>query len=131
MPDNAPATIVFPVSDLEAAKPVFTALLGEPYADTPYYVGYRGGGPEIALDPNGAAKGMTGPVVYWPCDDIRARLDELVRRRRDPRPGCRRRRRRHADRLRQRRRRQPPRLLAGPELTLSCGACAGSPHLRR
>ncbi|MBE7187134.1 VOC family protein [Jatrophihabitans endophyticus] len=73
-----PATIVFPVSDLDAAKAVYTALLGEPYADTPYYVGYRAGGPEVALDPTGHQKGMTGPVVYWPCDDIRARLDELA-----------------------------------------------------
>ena len=34
-------TVLHPVSDLAAAKPVYTALLGvPPSADAPYYVGY-------------------------------------------------------------------------------------------
>ena len=42
-------TIISPVSDLAKAKDFYTALLGvAPYADTPYYVGYRVGDQEIA-----------------------------------------------------------------------------------
>ena len=34
--------IVFPAKDLERAKSFFTTFLEtEPYADTPYYVGYK------------------------------------------------------------------------------------------
>ena len=34
-------TVLHPVSDLAAAKAMYTALLGvEPAADAPYYVGY-------------------------------------------------------------------------------------------
>lgn len=76
-----PATLIYPVHDLDAAKKVFGALLGEPYADQPYYVGYRPNGDtgtEIGLDPSGHDKGMTGPVPYWACADIRATLDDLV-----------------------------------------------------
>jgi hypothetical protein len=32
-------SLVIPVSDLEAAKAVYTALLGAPHTDQPYYVG--------------------------------------------------------------------------------------------
>ena len=42
---------VIPVSDLDAAKAVYTALLGEPHTDQPYYVGYNVGGFEVALAP--------------------------------------------------------------------------------
>jgi predicted enzyme related to lactoylglutathione lyase len=73
-------TIVVPVHDLEAAKTLYTTLLGqEPYADSPYYVGYRpDGGPEVGLDPNGHAQGMTGPVTFWSVPDIHAALAALV-----------------------------------------------------
>jgi catechol 2,3-dioxygenase-like lactoylglutathione lyase family enzyme len=47
-------TIIVPVKDLAAAKALYAALLGvEPYADAPYYVGFRVGEQEIGLDPNG------------------------------------------------------------------------------
>jgi predicted enzyme related to lactoylglutathione lyase len=72
-------TIIFPVKDLDKAKAFYGALLGtEPYADQPYYVGYRVGDQEIGLDPNGHAQGMTGPIGYRDVDDIAARLQELV-----------------------------------------------------
>ncbi|MFK4148670.1 VOC family protein [Streptomyces sp. NPDC004065] len=72
-------TIIYPVKDLDRAKALFGALLGvEPYADTPYYVGYKDAGQDVGLDPNGHGKGMTGPVPYWHVDDIRARLAALV-----------------------------------------------------
>ena len=70
------ALLVYPVKDVDAAKKLFTALLGaEPYADTPYYVGYRVGDQEIGLDPNSKSQ---GPIAYWETDDIKARLAELV-----------------------------------------------------
>ncbi|MFF2200359.1 VOC family protein [Streptomyces sp. NPDC058145] len=72
-------TIIYPVKDLEKAKPLFAALLGvEPYADEPYYVGFKAAGQDVGLDPNGHAKGMTGPVPYWHVTDLRERLAALV-----------------------------------------------------
>ncbi|MFE0677174.1 VOC family protein [Streptomyces sp. NPDC058867] len=72
-------TIIYPVKDLARAKAVFGALLGtEPYADEPYYVGYKDAGQDVGLDPNGHAKGMTGPVAYWHVEDIRATSEALV-----------------------------------------------------
>ncbi|CAM5266960.1 VOC family protein [Streptomyces aurantiogriseus] len=72
-------TIIYPVKDLDGAKALFSALLAvEPYADEPYYVGFRAAGQDVGLDPNGHAKGMTGPVPYWHVDDIRARLAALL-----------------------------------------------------
>ncbi|WAZ19570.1 glyoxalase [Streptomyces cinnabarinus] len=72
-------TIIYPVKDLDRAKAVFGALLGvEPYADEPYYVGYKDAGQDVGLDPNGHAKGMTGPVPYWHVDDIRSTLAALL-----------------------------------------------------
>ncbi|MBL1084519.1 glyoxalase [Streptomyces actinomycinicus] len=72
-------TIIYPVKDLAKAKPLFSALLGvEPYADQPYYVGFKAAGQDVGLDPNGHAKGMTGPVPYWHVTDLRARLAALL-----------------------------------------------------
>jgi predicted enzyme related to lactoylglutathione lyase len=67
-------TVLHPVSDLAAAKPVYTALLGvEPSADADYYVGYDAEGQHIGLVPGGA-QGMTSPVAYWHVPDIEAKL---------------------------------------------------------
>ncbi|MFE7894888.1 VOC family protein [Streptomyces sp. NPDC057412] len=72
-------TIIYPVKDLASAKAVFGALLGvEPYVDEPYYVGFKDAGQDVGLDPNGHAKGMTGPVPYWHVSDIRAAGAALV-----------------------------------------------------
>ena len=72
-------TIVYPVKNLDRAKALFGALLEvEPYADEPYYVGYRASGQDVGLDPNGHGKGMTGPVPYWHVDDLRGRLAALL-----------------------------------------------------
>ncbi|MEV0634661.1 VOC family protein [Streptomyces sp. NPDC050619] len=72
-------TIIYPVKDLARAKALFGALLGvEPYADEPYYVGYKDAGQDVGLDPNGHAKGMTGPIPYWHVADIRSTLSALL-----------------------------------------------------
>ena len=72
-------TVLHPVTDLGAAKAVYTALLGvEPMADAEYYVGYETGGQQIGLVPGGANQGMTGPVTYWHVADIEAKLAEVT-----------------------------------------------------
>ncbi|MET7396703.1 VOC family protein [Dactylosporangium sp. NPDC005572] len=72
-------TVLHPVSDLEAAKKVYTALLGaEPTADSPYYVGYDVGGQHIGLVPSGGPQAMTSPVAYWHVSDIEAKLAEVT-----------------------------------------------------
>jgi len=69
-------TIVYPVKDIAQAKALFTALLGkEPFVDQPYYVGYKVGGQDIGLDPNGHTHGMT---PYYEVDDIQKTLQSLL-----------------------------------------------------
>lgn len=71
--------IVYPVSNLAQAKALFRTLLGtEPYADQAYYVGFRIGDQEIALDPHGHSKGITSPVVYVSVTDIQSSLKQLL-----------------------------------------------------
>jgi predicted enzyme related to lactoylglutathione lyase len=71
--------VLHPVSDLAAAKPVYTALLGmPPQHDASYYVGYDAAGQHIGLVPGGAQQGMTSPVAYWQVPDIEAKLAELT-----------------------------------------------------
>ncbi|MBW8805422.1 MAG: glyoxalase [Catenulisporales bacterium] len=66
---------VIPVSDLDAAKAVYTTLLGDPHTDQPYYVGYNVGGFEVALAP-GDVSG--GPVAYADVDDLDAMRAALL-----------------------------------------------------
>ena len=72
-------TVLHPVTDLAAAKAVYTALLGiEPQADGPYYVGFEAEGQQIGLVPGGGPQGMTSPVAYWHVADIEAKLAEVT-----------------------------------------------------
>lgn len=72
-------TIVYPVKDAARAKALFSALLGvEPYADEPYYIGFKAAGQDVGLDPNGHAQGLTGPVPFWHVSDLRERLAGLL-----------------------------------------------------
>jgi predicted enzyme related to lactoylglutathione lyase len=72
-------TVLHPVSDLAAAKAVYTALLGiEPQVDGDYYVGYEAEGQQIGLVPGGGPQGMTSPVAYWQVPDIEAKLAEVT-----------------------------------------------------
>jgi len=67
--------LVCPVIDIEKAKAFYSKFLGvEPYADSPYYVGYRVGDLEVGLDPNSTV----GPIVYTDVADIQASLKELT-----------------------------------------------------
>jgi predicted enzyme related to lactoylglutathione lyase len=72
-------TVLHPVSDLAAAKAVYTALLGAaPTADGSYYVGFDVAGQHIGLVPGGGPQGMTSPVAYWHVSDIEAKLAEVT-----------------------------------------------------
>src|SRR6478752_9635533 len=72
-------TVLHPVSDVEAAKAVYTALLGTPpQHDSSYYVGYDVAGQHIGLVPGGGPQNMTSPVAYWHVPDIEARLAEVI-----------------------------------------------------
>jgi|SRR6188508_981489 len=70
-------TIIYPVKDVPKATTLFRKLLGvEPYADQPYYVGFKIGDQDIGLIPNGHnAAGMT---AFYHVDDIKASLQTLL-----------------------------------------------------
>ncbi len=71
--------VLHPVTDLAAAKAVYTALLGgPPDADSEYYVGFEAGGQHIGLVPGGGPQGMTSPVTFWEVSDIEAKLAEVI-----------------------------------------------------
>ena len=73
--------VLHPVTDLEKAKAVYTALLGiPPQADSSDYVGYDAAGQHIGLVPGGGPQGMTSPVTFWQVPDIEAKLAEVTAR---------------------------------------------------
>jgi predicted enzyme related to lactoylglutathione lyase len=72
-------TMLYPVSDLAAAKALYAALLGvPPQTDGPYYVGFDAEGQHIGLLPGGGPQGMATPVAYWHVADIEAKLAEVT-----------------------------------------------------
>src|SRR6516165_5103165 len=78
-PTQGVKTVLHPVTDLAAAKAVYSALLGmPPTTDSPYYVGYEAAGQQIGLVPNGGPQGMTSPIAYWHMPDIEAKLAEVT-----------------------------------------------------
>jgi predicted enzyme related to lactoylglutathione lyase len=68
-------SLVIPVSDIDAAKAVYTTLLGEPHTDQSYYVGYNVDGFEVALA-LGDVSG--GPVAFADVDDLDATRATLL-----------------------------------------------------
>jgi predicted enzyme related to lactoylglutathione lyase len=78
-PTQGIKTVLHPVSDLAAAKQVYTALLGvAPVADASYYVGFEAAGQHIGLVPGGGPQAMSSPVAYWHVADIEAKLAEVT-----------------------------------------------------
>ena len=72
-------TVLHPVSDVAAAKPVYAALLGvAPQTDEPYYVGFEVAGQHIGLVPGGGPQAMTSPVAFWHVSDLDAKLAEVT-----------------------------------------------------
>jgi predicted enzyme related to lactoylglutathione lyase len=68
-------SLVIPVSDLDAAKAVYSALLGAPHTDQPYYVGYNVDGFEVSLAPGDVA---AGPVAFADVEDLDATRATLL-----------------------------------------------------
>ena len=69
-------TVIYPVRDVPKATTLFRKLLGvEPYADQPYYVGFKIGDQDIGLVPNGHNAGMT---AFYHVDDIKTGLQTLL-----------------------------------------------------
>ena len=68
--------IIYPAKDLAKAKAQFKELLGvEPYADAPYYVGFKVGNQDIGLDPHGHQAGAT---AYYNVSDIKGSYQKLL-----------------------------------------------------
>jgi predicted enzyme related to lactoylglutathione lyase len=68
-------SLVIPVSDLDAAKAIYTSLFGTPHTDQPYYVGYNVDGFEVSLAPG---EGAGGPVAYADVEDLDATRATLL-----------------------------------------------------
>jgi len=69
-------TVIYPVKDIAQAKTVFTKFLEvEPYADQPYYVGFRINGQDIGLVPGNPEAGTT---AFYHVDDIKQSLQILI-----------------------------------------------------
>ena len=69
-------TIIYPVKDVNETKAVFRKLLGvEPYADQPYYVGFKIDDQDIGLVPNNNNAVMT---PFYHVDDIKNSLQILL-----------------------------------------------------
>jgi predicted enzyme related to lactoylglutathione lyase len=69
-------TILYPVKDMNQSKTVFQKLLGiEPYADQPYYVGFKIADQDIGLVPNNPEAGVT---AFYHVDDIKNSLQILL-----------------------------------------------------
>jgi predicted enzyme related to lactoylglutathione lyase len=70
--------IIYPAADMDKAKRFFRELIGaDPYADSPYYVGYKCGDMEIGLVPNADGREPRA-LAYWDVDDIAASVKALV-----------------------------------------------------
>ncbi|CAL9283088.1 MULTISPECIES: VOC family protein [unclassified Streptomyces] len=79
LPTGGVRTVLHPVSDLAAAKAVYTALLGvPPRTDGPYYAGFEAAGQHIGLLPGGGPQGLTAPLAYWHVTDIEAKVAEVT-----------------------------------------------------
>jgi predicted enzyme related to lactoylglutathione lyase len=75
---NAINLVVYPTADIAKAKAFFSKILDvEPYADSPYYVGYKTGDIEIGVAPS-AAQHTSGALAYVDVSDIHAALAGLV-----------------------------------------------------
>jgi predicted enzyme related to lactoylglutathione lyase len=74
---NTVSLIIYPTSDVPKATKFYSTLLGtEPYAESPYYVGFKAGETEIGLVQK--TPQMDGALAYVDVDDINAALSTLI-----------------------------------------------------
>ncbi|WP_231465033.1 MULTISPECIES: VOC family protein [unclassified Pedobacter] len=73
-------TIVYSVSDLEAAKEWYKKVFEiEPYFDEPFYVGYNVGGFELGLHPVDAGfSDGNHSITYWGVTDIKKAFERYA-----------------------------------------------------
>ena len=68
--------VLYPVKDISQATSLFKKFLGvDPYAESPYYVGFKVNGQDIGLvsnNPEGAA------AAFYYVDDIKTSLQILI-----------------------------------------------------
>ncbi len=70
-------TVIYPTTDLGAARNWWSALLGvEPYFDHDFYVGFEVGGYELGLLPG--APVADGVLTYWGVEDVPAAVEVAV-----------------------------------------------------
>lgn len=75
---NTVSLIIYPASDVPKATKFFATLLGvEPYAEAPYYVGFKAADVEIGLVPK-TAHGSAGALAFVTVGDINAALETLI-----------------------------------------------------
>ena len=68
-------TIIYPVKDIAQATALFRKFLEvEPYANQPYYVGFKIGDQDIGLVPNNPEAAM---AAFYHVDDIKKSLQIL------------------------------------------------------
>src|SRR5271163_2474409 len=69
-------TVLYPVKDMTAAKTLFQQFLGvEPYADQPYYTGFKVGDQDIGLVPHSVEGGV---AAFYHVGDIKESMQILV-----------------------------------------------------
>jgi predicted enzyme related to lactoylglutathione lyase len=74
--NNGIKTVLYPVKDMTEAKTLFRKFLGvEPYADQPYYIGFKIGDQDIGLVPNNPEAGV---AAFFHVDDIKNSLQILI-----------------------------------------------------
>jgi catechol 2,3-dioxygenase-like lactoylglutathione lyase family enzyme len=70
-------TVIYPVTDLAAAKLWWSTLLGqEPYFDEPFYVGFGVAGYELGLLPE--ATPGDGALTYWGVESVQDAMDAAI-----------------------------------------------------
>lgn len=75
---NPIGLIIYPASDMPKTTKFFATMLGvEPYANSPYYVGFKSGGIEVGLVPK-EAHGTSAPLAFVTVGDINKSITTLV-----------------------------------------------------
>ena len=74
--NNGIKIILYPAKDINQSKKLFSKFLEvEPYADQPYYVGFKINNQDIGLVPNNPEGGVT---AFYHVDDIKKSLQVLL-----------------------------------------------------
>lgn len=70
-------TVIYPAPNLAESKAYWVNLLGiQPYLDEPYYVGFKVGGYELGLLPNGNPS--EGSTAYWGVANVQEAMTAAI-----------------------------------------------------